>query len=97
MKYGLRSILGLISNIQKEDFKDKYPEVPFHGITFSCSYFEEFDFLRQFIKKQNMIKKKHQLNKKEKFVDKAHQCFALYTSSQNSNLLYSEVDSLKRG
>jgi hypothetical protein len=45
--------------------KDKSPEVPFHIITSSYSYFEEFS------KKQNMIKKKHQLNRNEKFVDKA--------------------------
>jgi len=57
-------------------FKDKYPEVPFHRITSSYSYFEEFEFLRQFSKKQNMIKKKYQLNRNEKFADKAQQCFA---------------------
>jgi hypothetical protein len=56
--------------------KDKSPEVPFHKITSSYSYFEEFEFLRQFSKKQNMIKKKYQLNRTEKFVDKAQQCFA---------------------
>ena len=56
--------------------KDKSPEVPFHRITSSYSYFEEFDFLRQFCKKQNMIKKKYHLNRNEKFVDKAQQCFA---------------------
>ena len=32
----------------------KSPEVPFHGITSRYNYFE---FLRQFSKKQNMIKK----------------------------------------
>ena len=42
------------------------PEVPFR-ITSSYSYFEEFEFLRQFSKKQNMIKKKYQLNRNEKF------------------------------
>jgi hypothetical protein len=68
-------------------FKDKSPEVPFHRITSSYSYFEEFEFLRQFSKKQNMIKKKYQLNRNKKFVDKAQQCFAFNTSSQNSNLL----------
>ena len=35
-----------------------------------------FEFLRQFNKKQNMIKKNYQLNRNEKFVDKAQQCFA---------------------
>jgi hypothetical protein len=43
--------------------KDKSPEVPFHIITSSYSYFEEFEFLRQFSKKQNMIKKKYPLNR----------------------------------
>jgi hypothetical protein len=42
----------------------------------SCSYFEEFEFLRQFSTKQNMIKKKYQLNRNKKFVDKAQQGFA---------------------
>jgi hypothetical protein len=56
--------------------KDKSPKVPFHRITSSYSYFEEFEFLRHFSKKQNMIKKKYQLNRNEKFVDKAQQCFA---------------------
>ena len=57
-------------------FKDKSPKVPFNSITSSYSYFEEFKFLRQFSKKQNMIKKKYQLNRNEKCVDKAQQCFA---------------------
>ena len=48
--------------------KGKSPEVPFHGITFPYSYFE---FLRQFSKKQNMIKKKYHLKRNKKFVDKA--------------------------
>ena len=56
--------------------KDKSPEVPFHRITSSYNYFEEFEFLRTFSKKQNMTKKKFQLNRNEKFVDKAQQCFA---------------------
>ena len=56
--------------------KDKSPEVPFHRITLTYSYFEEFEFFRQFSKKQNRIKKKYQLNRIEKFVDKAKQCFA---------------------
>jgi hypothetical protein len=37
---------------------------------------KKFEFLRQFSKKQNMIKKNYQLNCTEKFVDKARQCFA---------------------
>ena len=49
--------------------KDKFSEVPFHRITSSYSYFEEFDFFCQFSKKQNM--KKYPLNRNEKFVDKA--------------------------
>ena len=53
--------------------KGKSPKVPFHRNTLSYSYFE---FLRQFNKKQNMIKKNYQLNRIEKFVDKAWQCFA---------------------
>ena len=56
--------------------KAKSSEVPFYRITSSYSYFEQFEFLRQFSKKQDMIKKKHQLNRNEKFVDKAQQCFA---------------------
>ena len=57
--------------------KDKSPEVLFQRITSSYSYFEDFEFLRQYSKKQNMIKKKYQLNRNEKFVDKkAQQCFA---------------------
>ena len=32
-------------------------EVPFHRITSSYSYFEEFEFLRKFSKKQNMTEK----------------------------------------
>ena len=41
-------------------------EVQFHRITLSYSYFEEFEFLRQISKKQNMIKKTYQLNRNEK-------------------------------
>jgi hypothetical protein len=52
--------------------KDESPEVPFPGITSTYS----FEFLRQFSKKQNMIKKKYQLNRNKKCVDKAQQCFA---------------------
>ena len=55
--------------------KVKSPKFPFQGITLSYSYFEEFKCLRQFSKKQNMIKKKNELNKNEKSVDKAPQCF----------------------
>ena len=55
--------------------KDKSSEALFHRITWSYSYFVEYEFLRQFSKKQNMIKKKYQLNRNEKFVDKAQQCF----------------------
>ena len=57
-------------------FGDKSPKVPFHRITLSYSYFEEFDFLRQFSKKQNMTKKRYQLYRNEKFDDKAQQWFA---------------------
>ena len=55
--------------------RGKSPEVPFHKITSPYSYFEQFEFLRKFSKKQNMIKKNYQLNWTKKFVDKAHQCF----------------------
>ena len=58
---------------------DKSSEVPFLRITLSYSYFEEFEFLHQFSKKQNMIKKKYQLNRNKKFVDKAQQYFAFLT------------------
>ena len=37
---------------------------------------KKFEFLRQFNKKQYMIKKNYQLNWTEKFVDKAQQRFA---------------------
>jgi hypothetical protein len=37
---------------------------------------KQSEFLRQFSKKQNMIKKNYQLNRNKKFVDKAKQCFA---------------------
>ena len=67
---------GRFKNLRGTNSKDKSPKVPFHRITLSYSYFEEFEFLRQFSKKQNMIKKKYQLNRNEKFVDKAQQCFA---------------------
>ena len=50
--------------------KDKSLKVPFHRLTLSYSYYEEFEFLCQFSKKQNMTKKKYQ-NRNEKFVDKA--------------------------
>jgi hypothetical protein len=76
--------------------KDKSPEVPFHRITSSYSYFEEFEFLCHFSKKQNMIKKKYQLNRNEKFVDKAQQCFAFLHIKSKFNVLYIDVDSLKR-
>ena len=59
--------------VAKLAFKGQPPEVLFHRNTSSYSYFE---FLRQFNKKQNMIKKNYQLNRNEKFVDKARQCFA---------------------
>jgi hypothetical protein len=55
---------------------------------------KKFEFLRQFSKKQNMIKKNYQLNKK-KLLTKTSNVLPFYTSSQNSNLLYSEVDFLK--
>ena len=75
--------------------KDKSPEVPFHRITLLYSYFEEFEFLRQFFKKQNMIKKKYQLNRNKKIVDKAQQCFAFLhiklNCRKNSKQLYDEV------
>ena len=38
--------------------------------------FKKFEFLRQFSKKQSMIKKNYLLRWTEKFVDKARQCFA---------------------
>ena len=66
----------LLTNMISYRDVGKSPEVPFHRITSSYSYFEEFEFLRQFSKKQNMIKKKYQLNRNKKFVDKAQQCFA---------------------
>ena len=56
--------------------KGKSPEVPFHGITSPQLFWNNLNFLRQFSKKQNMIKKNYQLNWTEKFVDKAQQCFA---------------------
>jgi hypothetical protein len=37
---------------------------------------KQFEFLRKFSKKQNMIKKKYQLNRNKNFVDKAQECFA---------------------
>jgi hypothetical protein len=37
---------------------------------------KKIEFLRQFSRKQNMIKKNYQLNRNKKFVDKAQQCFA---------------------
>ena len=55
--------------------KINLPKFQFHRITSSYNYFEEFEFMRQFSKKQNMIKKKYQLNRNEKFVEKAQQCF----------------------
>ena len=76
-------------------FKDKFPEVPFHRITPSYSYFEEFEFLRQFSKEQNMIKKKYQLNRNENLLTKPDNVLPFYTSSEGPNLLYSEIDSLK--
>ena len=56
--------------------KGKSPEVPFHGITSSYSYFEVIWIFAPISKKQNMIKKNYQLNRNKKFVDKAQQCFA---------------------
>ena len=92
---GIKKVHRQIHRGLQVSSKDKSPEVTFHRITLSCSYFEGFEFLRQFTKKQNMIMKKYQLNRNKKFVDKAQQCNVLpfNTSSQNSNLLYSEVDS----
>ena len=56
--------------------KDKSSEVPFHGITSPYSYFKMIRIFAPISKKQNMIKKKYQLNRSKKFVDKAQQCFA---------------------
>ena len=56
--------------------KGKSPEVPFHEITSSYSYFEVIWIFAPIQKKQNMIKKNYQLNRNKKFVDKAQQCFA---------------------
>ena len=66
--------------------KDKSLEGPFHRITSLYSYFEEFEFLRQFSKKQNMISAEQ---------TKPSNVLPFNTLSQNSNLLYSEDDSLK--
>ena len=76
-------------------FGDKSPEVRFHRITLSYSYFEEFEFLRQFSKKQNMIKKNISWTEMKSLLTKPSNVLPFYTSSQNSNLLYSEVDFLK--
>ena len=37
---------------------------------------KQFEFLRQFNRKQKMIKKNYQLNRNKKFVDKAQEYFA---------------------
>jgi hypothetical protein len=63
--------------LQPKIDKDKSPEVPFQRITLSYSYFEEFESLRQFSKKQNMIKKKYQL----KMLTKPSNVLPFYTSS----------------
>ena len=77
--------------------KDKSPEVLFLRIASSYSQSEKLEFLRQFCKKQNMIKKKYQLNRNKKcLLTKPSNVLSFYTSSQNSNLLYSNFDSLKR-
>ena len=53
--------------------KGKSPVVPFHH-TVILKKFKKV--LRQFMKKQNMIKKNYRLNRSKKFVEKAQQCFA---------------------
>jgi hypothetical protein len=59
---------------------------------------KQFEFLRQFSKKQNVIKKKYQLNRNEKFVDKAQQCFAfLHIKAKIQICCTVKLISLKRG
>ena len=53
--------------------KGKSPEILCHENTAILKWFE---FLRQFSKKQTMIKKNDQLNRNKKFVDKSQQYFA---------------------
>ena len=58
------------------DVKVNPPKFRFmESLRHTATYFEEFEFLGQFSKKKNKIKKKYQLNRNEKFVDKAQQCF----------------------
>ena len=52
-------------------------------------------FLQQFSKKQNMTKKNMSWTEIKSLLTKPSNVLSFYTSSQNSNLLYSEVDSLK--
>ena len=83
---------GRFKNLRGTNSKDKSPKVPFHRITLSYSYFEESDFSRQFSKKQNMIS----WTEMKSLLTKLSNVLPFYTSSQNSNLLYTEVDFLKR-
>ena len=63
------------ANTQSQQVKINIPKFHFIESLRHTAIFEEFEFLRQFSKKQNMIKKNYQLNRNEKFVDKAQQCF----------------------
>ena len=76
--------------LRSQGIKGKSPEVPFHGITSSYSYFEVIWILRQFSKKQNMIKKNYQLNWTKKVCWHSPAMFCLFTH-QAKIQIYSRV------
>ena len=78
--------------------KHESPKVPFHGIISPYSYFEVIWIFApiEFRTKQNLIKKNISGTEIKSLLKKPINVLSFYTSSQNSNLLYSEVDFLKR-
>ena len=81
---------------QKTIVKDKFPEVPFHGITSPYSYFEVswiFAPIQQEAKHDQ--EKNISWTEIKSLLTKPSNVLPFYTSSHYSNLLY-EVDFLKR-
>ena len=87
---------GRFKNLRGTNSKDKSPKVPFHRITLSYSYFEEFEFWANSARSKKSSRKNISWTEMKSLLTKPSNVLPSYTSSQNSNFLYSEVDFLKR-
>ena len=75
--------------------EDKYPEVPFHRITLSY-ILKNINFCTNSARSKTRSRKNISWTEMKNLLTKPSNVLPFYTSSQNSNLLCSEVDSLKR-